>query len=130
MLMPVIAEGASGGWGKGANPVLCPAGLRLPAPSFHVRSFRFLPVFPSLPAFSVSALRTWLRSFRPGRMRINGRERLRIVLGALAGVLLAAWASRTMAGELGAAAWMVAPLGASAVLVFAVPASPWPSRGR
>jgi len=80
--------------------------------------------FPSLPAFSVSALRTWLRSFRPGRMRINGRERLRIVLGALAGVLLAAWASRTMAGELGAAAWMVAPLGASAVLVFAVPASP------
>ncbi|AZG08083.1 HPP family protein [Pigmentiphaga sp. H8] len=76
------------------------------------------------PGFSIATLRAWLASFRPGRMRINGRERLRIVLGALAGVLLAAWASRMAAGGLGSAAWMVAPLGASAVLVFALPASP------
>jgi len=84
----------------------------------------FPRVAASLPGFSVATLRSWLASFRPGRMRINGRERLRIVLGALAGVLLAAWASRMMAGSLGGAAWMVAPLGASAVLVFALPASP------
>ncbi|MDX3907932.1 MAG: HPP family protein [Pigmentiphaga sp.] len=75
-----------------------------------------------LSATRFAALKAWLASFRPGRVRINGTERLRIIGGAMAGVLLAGWACRLFAEP--GAAWLVAPLGASAVLVFAVPASP------
>ncbi|MEO7400472.1 MAG: HPP family protein [Polaromonas sp.] len=68
---------------------------------------------------------TWWRSFRPARTGVNTRERLRLVAGTLLGVFLTALlchlASGTVAGRL---PWLVAPLGASAVLVFAVPASP------
>jgi len=88
------------------------------------RSASSPPVSPSLPFPILAALRAWLLSFRPGRVRISGRERLRIIAGAAAGIFLAAWACRLMAGEGAATAWMVAPLGASAVLLFAVPASP------
>lgn len=40
------------------------------------------------------------------------------------GVLFAAALSRLMAGTTSAVPWLVAPIGASAVLVFGVPASP------
>jgi len=69
--------------------------------------------------------RDWWRAFLPARSGIDSQERLRVVLGALIGILVA--------GLLGHAAgqalvpgvpWLVAPLGASAVLVFAVPSSP------
>ena len=68
--------------------------------------------------------RTWWRAFRPGRTRINSRERLRIVVGSLLGIfvtgLLCHLGNRLVPGL----PWLVAPLGASAVLVYAVPASP------
>lgn len=54
-------------------------------------------------------------------MHVDLRERARIVLGAGLGIALAAWFSHVLGGG---AAWIVAPLGASAVLVFGVPASP------
>ncbi|MCH1990933.1 HPP family protein, partial [Achromobacter xylosoxidans] len=64
---------------------------------------------------------------------LDGRERLRMAAGALLGVLLAGWLSRWVGGHWGISPWLVAPIGASAVLVFGVPASPlaqpWPVVG-
>lgn len=72
----------------------------------------------SLPA-RVLAL---LNALRPAPQAVNARERLRVVFGAGLGVLLAgALSHAAMAPGL---PWLVAPLGASAVLVFGVPASP------
>jgi CBS domain-containing membrane protein len=66
-------------------------------------------------------------------MHVDGRERLRMAAGALLGVLLAGWLSRWVGGHWGISPWLVAPIGASAVLVFGVPASPlaqpWPVVG-
>ncbi|MEO8152451.1 MAG: HPP family protein [Rhizobacter sp.] len=57
-------------------------------------------------------------------MAVNARERWRVVAGAVLGLLITALLSRWL-GQAGAALpWLVAPLGASAVLVFGVPASP------
>ena len=67
----------------------------------------------------------WLRSYRPARTRVDSRERWRIVLGAFIGVLLTGALSHWGMGVSTASLpWLVAPLGASAVLVFATPASP------
>lgn len=75
----------------------------------------------------------WLRHFWPAPLGIDGRERLRFIVGAVFGVLLTAVLSRWWAGALGAGPWMVASLGASAVLVFGMPSSPlaqpWPVLG-
>lgn len=64
-------------------------------------------------------MHNWLSAFRPAAPNADWRERSRVVVGALLGILLTAVVCRPFG-----AAWMVAPLGASAVLVFAVPASP------
>ena len=66
----------------------------------------------------------WLRAFIPAGVAINSTERWRAVVGAAIGIVVTAVVSRTIAGFHPAPAWLVAPLGASAVLVFAVPASP------
>lgn len=65
-------------------------------------------------------LGAWLRALRPVPVPADGRERLRVVAGATLGILLAALLSPLA----GASPWLVAPMGATAVLVFAVPASP------
>lgn len=63
--------------------------------------------------------------FRPAAARVDARERLRAFAGAGLGILLTALIARWWALRTGMSApWLVAPLGASAVLVFAVPASP------
>jgi CBS domain-containing membrane protein len=63
----------------------------------------------------------------------NWRERNIAAIGALLGIGLAALGSTMVAGTPGAAALLAAPLGASAVLLFAVPSSPlaqpWPIIG-
>ncbi len=76
----------------------------------------------SLPAvFS----RHWWRAFRPARTGINTRERLRLVTGALLGIFLTGLLCHLALGSAWPGLpWLLAPLGASAVLVFAVPASP------
>jgi CBS domain-containing membrane protein len=67
----------------------------------------------------------WWRAFLPARTRINTKERLRAIAGGLVGISLVAILSHLTGGLVGAGwAWLAAPLGASAVLVFAVPASP------
>ncbi|HSW18196.1 MAG TPA: HPP family protein, partial [Ramlibacter sp.] len=70
--------------------------------------------------------RQWMAGFKPGRTRVNSRERLRACVGAGVGILLTAvlarwWISSPMLSGL---PWIAAPLGASAVLLFAMPASP------
>jgi CBS domain-containing membrane protein len=65
----------------------------------------------------------WLRAFRPSAIAVNASERWRAIVGAAVGVLFAALLSQFFATG-SAGLWLAAPLGASAVLVFAVPASP------
>jgi CBS domain-containing membrane protein len=57
---------------------------------------------------------------------VNAGEQWRAFFGAGVGILVTALLARWMGTAMltGAAAWIAAPLGASAVLVFAVPASP------
>jgi CBS domain-containing membrane protein len=55
-------------------------------------------------------------------MAVDWRERLRAMAGATLGILVTAFLSHRLAGT--TTPWLVAPLGASAVLVFAAPASP------
>ncbi|MEP6792152.1 MAG: HPP family protein [Ramlibacter sp.] len=57
-------------------------------------------------------------------VRVDSRERLRAFGGAAVGILVAGLLSRWLGGAGGLWPWLVAPIGASAVLVFAVPASP------
>lgn len=58
------------------------------------------------------------------------RERLRAAAGAFVGIALTAWLASMWSIEDGAVPMLIAPMGASAVLLFAVPASPlaqpWP----
>jgi CBS domain-containing membrane protein len=72
------------------------------------------PSHPFWPAW-----RDWL----PAPLLINHRERARVVLGALLGLGVAAWLSR-QALPPPVSLWLVAPIGASTVLVFVTPASP------
>jgi len=71
-----------------------------------------------------AAWRAWLREFLPSGMAVNGRERLRVVVGALVGLLVTGLLCRLAVPDGTALPWLVAPIGASAVLVFGVPASP------
>ncbi|MDP9929332.1 HPP family protein [Variovorax paradoxus] len=74
---------------------------------------------PQLPALLTHA-RAWL----PGRNTVDARERMRAVAGAAIGLLITALLCRWMAEAVDVSIWLIAPMGASAVLVFAVPASP------
>ncbi|WP_082608321.1 HPP family protein [Acidovorax sp. Root219] len=76
----------------------------------------------------------WLRHFWPAPLGIDGRERLRFIVGAVLGIFLTAVLSRWWAGGGHAhGPWMLGALGASAVLVFGMPSSPlaqpWPVLG-
>ena len=77
-------------------------------------------------AATLRHLRAWL----PAPTQVSSRERWRALAGAGLGILFAALLSRSINGVLQQPAWLVAPLGASAFLVFVLPASPmaqpWP----
>lgn len=66
------------------------------------------------------------RALWPAPLALDRRERLRLVAGAFLGLLLTGLAARALAawGLGDGLPWLVAPLGASAVLVYALPASP------
>lgn len=86
-----------------------------------------MPLSSSRPPDHPSAgrLRRVIDLLLPAPLSISGRERARIVVGALLGVGLAAGLCQWLAARFGfGGAWMVASLGASAVLVFAAPAGP------
>jgi CBS domain-containing membrane protein len=65
------------------------------------------------------------REFLPPDQSVDARERWRAACGALLGVLFTALSCYALAPAHGGAPWLVAPIGASAVLVFALPASPF-----
>lgn len=73
------------------------------------------------------------RRFSPILAGATGRDRALACLGAFAGVALVGLGTALLHGDSPATPWIVAPIGASAVLVFAVPASPmaqpWPVVG-
>lgn len=87
-----------------------------------------LPPSPGRPAPLSHATRfgrAWWARWLPARTNIDRRERWRVVCGALIGILLAGFLTRVSGGWLSPELpWLIAPLGASAVLVFAVHASP------
>ena len=71
------------------------------------------------------------RRFIPAPLAVQPGERWRIVVGALLGIFFTGLVSHALHPQ--AVAWMVAPIGASAVLVFGLPSSPlaqpWPVVG-
>ncbi len=64
----------------------------------------------------------WLAAFAPAPVSVSRREIGLSCLGALVGLFVAAWLSQRMLAGLDP--WFIAPMGASAVLLFAVPSSP------
>lgn len=60
----------------------------------------------------------------PAPVQGDGKERFRALLGAGLGILLTALVSRWLQSVVDTPVWLIAPMGASAVLVFAVPGSP------
>lgn len=68
----------------------------------------------------IHRLQPWL----PASSTADAKERWRSVLGVMLGLWGVAWLSQGLADQVGHALWLVAPLGASAVIVFALPASP------
>jgi CBS domain-containing membrane protein len=66
----------------------------------------------------------FIARWMPSQLSGGSGERLRSAAGALAGLLLAGLLSHYWLAGDGAAIFMVAPIGASAVLVFCLPASP------
>ena len=66
--------------------------------------------------------RRWLVTFVPAPVNVSRKEILLGCLGALLGVFFAAWLSQHLLRAFNP--WFIAPMGASAVLLFAVPASP------
>lgn len=72
----------------------------------------------------MNELTHWLRGFMPKRTAINRLERFRACIGALLGIFLTGFTTHWMFGSTLAFPMLVAPMGASAVLLFALPSSP------
>jgi CBS domain-containing membrane protein len=66
----------------------------------------------------------WLHGFLPAPVTLRWTERLRAGLGALIGIALTGGVAHLLIGDSSAIPYLIAPMGASAVLLFAVPASP------
>jgi CBS domain-containing membrane protein len=66
----------------------------------------------------------WLASFIPAPITVKWQERGRSCLGALLGIAFTGGSMHLLLGHAANIPLLVAPMGASAVLLFAVPASP------
>ena len=66
----------------------------------------------------------WLDKFLPKPNTASGREQLRAGIGAIVGLMLTAFLSYFFLSGKSGMAFLVAPMGASSVLLFGVPASP------
>ncbi len=90
-----------------------------------------IPPTPSAPG-RANGLPAWLRAFWPAPVAADWRERLRVLVGAALGILITGWLCGLGSGT-AAWPWLIAPMGASAVLIFGAPASPlaqpWPVIG-
>ena len=72
----------------------------------------------------VNQLLQWLRGWLPPPTSVNKLERLRACVGALLGIFLTGLVTRMLCGSATPLPLLVAPMGASAVLLFALPSSP------
>jgi len=70
------------------------------------------------------ALARWLLAFIPNSVAVPWRERIRSCVGALVGIAVTGASMHWLLGGDASIPLLVAPMGASAVLLFAVPASP------
>lgn len=77
-----------------------------------------------LVASRLGRLKNFAIRFLAAPLWVDASERWRAFLGAGFGILITALVSRWLVDPAVPATWLVAPMGASAVLVFAVPASP------
>lgn len=75
----------------------------------------------------------WLHTLLPDAFLVDRYERLRTCCGALIGILITGLVSYMLVGRSMALPFLIAPMGASAVLLYAVPSSPmaqpWPVIG-
>ncbi len=69
-------------------------------------------------------LSNWLRRFLPTQGYVDRYERMRASAGALFGLVLTGSVTYLMLGDTLGTAWLIAPMGASSVLLFGVPSSP------
>ena len=72
----------------------------------------------------MSSIKRWLYGFVPRPTAVSHREQLRACCGALLGILLTGLISRWVVGANSSLPLLIAPMGASAVLLFALPSSP------
>jgi CBS domain-containing membrane protein len=66
----------------------------------------------------------WLRGFLPAPVALKWPERLKASVGALLGIAFTGGITALLLGANASVPFLVAPMGASAVLLFGVPASP------
>ena len=92
--------------------------------TFALSSQINLPPLQSAAGLTWVRALAWLSGFLPMRTAVNSRERRRAALGAAVGIFFSALAGHALVRLHPLDLWLVAPLGASAVLVFALPASP------
>ncbi|MCB5185694.1 HPP family protein [Methylobacillus gramineus] len=71
----------------------------------------------------MNAVLHWLKGFTPQQTSVNHTEKLRACVGALLGILMTGYLSYWLLGA-ESLPFLIAPMGASAVLLYAVPASP------
>lgn len=72
----------------------------------------------------MSSVIPFIKRFVPGLAPVSLGERLRASIGALVGILLTGLVASVALGSGGDVPLLIAPMGASAVLLFAVPTSP------
>jgi CBS domain-containing membrane protein len=70
------------------------------------------------------AVLRWFTSFAPHPLAVSWRERLRSCFGALLGIAATGASMHWLLGPQAQVPFLIAPMGASAVLLFGVPASP------
>lgn len=71
---------------------------------------------------AVSVFKEWVKTFWPAAMPVRRSEQALGCVGAFLGLYFTAWLCQHTLDT--ASPWLIAPMGASAVLLFAVPASP------
>lgn len=71
---------------------------------------------------TVQGIKGWFKGFWPAPMAVSLSERVLSCVGAVLALLFSGWLCSEVLGS--ASPWLIAPMGASAVLLFAVPASP------
>ena len=82
------------------------------------------PALRSSHLAALGGLRRAALALRPPPLAIDGHERWRAAAGAVLGILITALVAHRLADAFALPAWLVAPIGASAVIVFVLPSSP------